>query len=126
MTVHPKFAVTFPLKCEKKKNLDFQLQLCVAEQCHERQQLMVCKCSLKTTLLQKQKELPCPCRVQANHEHSTAQERRGAPVAKILPKHINIGREVKAVIYRQGQSLQFYGLSLNNGGQEIHRKQFCY
>lgn len=70
-------------KYEKTQNLDFQLQLCVAEECHGRQPLMVHKCNLKTTLLQKRKELPCPCRVQADHEHyiySTRENRCSSSV----------------------------------------------
>lgn len=41
------------------------------------------KCSLKTTLLQKQRELSCRCRVQADHEHyvfSTREKRCSSSV----------------------------------------------
>lgn len=106
----------------KKGNLAFQLQLCVAEESNERQQLKVCKYSLKATLLQNPLALQSPGWSWALHIKDKREEMLQFCKVKILPKYINIGREVKAAIYIQGSSSQFYGLSLNNGGQEIHRK----
>lgn len=85
---------------QKKNNLDFELQLCVAEECQKPQQLVVHKCSLKSTSLYKQKERPCPCRIQAEQKHctySTRKEMLGLCTVTILPKYRKIWREIKAV-----------------------------